>query len=56
MVECHVEFIYKRNAFLIILEAILRFGPQINQNSTGFIRYFYQLYRMLQNGLGVMLF
>ena len=25
MAECHVRFIYKRNAFLIILEALLRF-------------------------------
>ena len=56
MVECHVEFIYKRNAFLIILETILRFGPQINQNSTGFIRYFYLPFSMLQNVLGPMLF
>ena len=56
MVKCHVRFIYKRNAFLIILEAILRFGPQINQNSTGFIRYFDQLFSMLQNALGPMLF
>ena len=26
MAECHVRFIYKRNAFLIILEAKLRFS------------------------------
>ena len=25
MAKCHVRFIYKRNAFLIIFEAILRF-------------------------------
>ncbi len=56
MVGCHVEFIYKRNAFLIILEANLRFGPQNDQNPTGFIRYFYLLFSMLQNALGPMLF
>ncbi len=52
----HVRFIYKPNAFLIILEAILRFGPQNDQYSTGFIRYFDQLFSMLQNDLGPMLF
>ncbi len=40
MVECRVRFIYKPNAFLIILEVILRFGLQNHQSSTGFIRYF----------------
>ena len=44
MAECHVEFIYKRNAFLIISDAILRFGLPNDWNSTGFIRYFDQLF------------
>ena len=52
MVDCHVRFIYKPNAFLMILEPILRFWLQNHQNSTGFIRYFDQLFRMLQNALG----
>ena len=56
MAECHVRFIYKPNAFLIILEAILRFGLQNDQYSTGFIRYFDPLFWMLQNALGLMLF
>ena len=38
MAECHVRFIYKRNAFLIILEANLRFWLQKSSFSTGFIR------------------
>ena len=54
--ECHVVHSEKPNAFLIILEAILRFGLQNNQNSTGFIRHFDQLFPMLQNALGPMLF
>ena len=49
MAECHVRFIYKPNAFLIILESILRFWLQNHQNSTGFIRYVDQLFWMLQN-------
>ena len=40
MVKCHVRFIYKRNAFLIILEAFLRFGLKKSSFSTGFIRVF----------------
>ena len=52
----HVVYSEKPNAFLIILGAILRFGLQNNQNSTGFIRYFDQLFSTLQNGLGPMLF
>ena len=40
MVECHVEFIYKRNAFVIIFEAILRFGLRKYSFPTGFIRVF----------------
>ena len=56
MAETYVVYSEKPNAFLIILEAILRFGLQNDQNSTGFIRYFDQLFRVLQNGLGVMLF
>ncbi len=54
--ECHVVYSEKPNAFLIILEAILRFGLQNDQSSTGFIRYFDQLFSMLQNALGPMLF
>ena len=37
---CHVSFIYKPNAFLIILEPLLRFGLKNYQISSGFIRYF----------------
>ena len=40
MAECHVKFIYKRNAFLIIFEAILRFWLKKSSFSTGFIRVF----------------
>ena len=54
--ETPSTFSEKRNAFLIILEAILRFGLQNDWNSTGFIRYFEQLFRMLQIALGPMLF
>ena len=49
MAECHVGFIYKRNAFSIIFEAILRFWLQKSSFSTGFIRYFHRLFRVLQN-------
>ena len=56
MAECHVVYSEKPNAFLIILEAILRFGFQNDWNSTGFIRYSDQLFPMLQNALGPMLF
>ena len=49
MAECHVVYSEKPNAFLIILEAILRFGLQNDQISTGFIRYFDQLFWLLQN-------
>ena len=56
MAECHVVYSEKPNAFLIISEAILRFGLQNNQKSIGFIRYFDQLFPMLQNALGPMLF
>ena len=38
MAKCHVVYSEKPNAFLIILEAILRFGLQNDQNSSGFIR------------------
>ena len=34
----HVRFIYKPNAFLIILDAILRFRLANHQFETGFIR------------------
>ncbi len=56
MAECHVVYSEKPNAFLIILEAILRFGLENYPNSTGFIRYFEQLFRRLQIALGPMLF
>ena len=56
MVECHVRLIYKPNAFLIIFGAILRFCLQNHQNSTGFIRYFHQLFRMLENVVLLMVF
>ena len=49
MAGCHVRFIYKPNAFLIILEPILRFWLQNHQNSPGLIRYFDQLFWTLQN-------
>jgi len=49
MAETHVVHSEKPNAFLIILEAFLRFGHQNDQNSTGFIRYFDVLFWMLQN-------
>ena len=55
MAECHVPFIYKPNAFLILLGAFLRFGHRNPQSSTGFIRYFDQLFGMLQKALGPML-
>ena len=44
MAECHVIHSEKPNAFLIILEAFVRFGHQNDQNSTGFIRYFDALF------------
>ena len=56
LARCHVSFIYKPHAFLIILEPNLRFGLGNHQNSSGFIRYFDQLFLMLQNTLGPMLF
>ena len=40
MAECYVRFIYKRNAFLIILEAFLRFGLKKSPFSTGFYKGF----------------
>ena len=52
-------FSEKPNVYLIILEAILRFGLQNDQNSTGFIRNSDQLFSMPQNAstnLGPMLF
>ena len=39
MVKRHVRFIYKPNAFLIILGAFLRFGLQNHQFPTGSIRF-----------------
>ncbi len=56
LARCHVSFIYKHHAFLIILGPILWFGLKIHQNSSGFIRYFDQLFLTLQNALGPMLF
>ena len=55
MAECHVVYSEKPNAFLIILEAILRFGLQNDQISTGFIRSD-RLFSALENALGPMLF
>ena len=52
----HVVYSEKPNAFLIISGAILRFGLQNEQNSTGFIRYFDKLFSVLQTALGPMLF
>ena len=46
MAECHVEFIYKRNAFLIIFEAILRFWLKKSSFSTGFIRFWALVFSM----------
>ena len=56
MAECHVVYSEKPNAFLIILEAFLRFGLQNHQNSTGFIRYFDQPFWKLQNVVLLMVF
>ena len=56
MARTYVVYSEKPNAFLIIVEAILRFGLQNDSNSTGFIGYFEQLFRMLQIALGPMLF
>ena len=53
---CRVVYSENPNAFLIILDAILRLGLQNNQNSTGFIRYFDQLFSTPGNALGPMLF
>ena len=49
MVKCHVRFIYKRNAFLIILEAFLRFRLKKSSFSTGFIRVFATRFWLLRN-------
>ena len=49
MAKCHVRFIYKRNAFLIILEAILRFWLKKSSFSTGFIRVFATRFWFLRN-------
>ena len=49
MVKCHVRFIYKRNAFLIILEAFLRFRLENHQFDTGFIRVFATRFWLLRN-------
>ena len=47
--ECHVRFIYKRNAFLIILEAFLRFRLENHKFDTGFIRVFASRFWLLRN-------
>ena len=49
MVKCHVRFIYKRNAFLIILEAFLRLPLGNHQFYTGFIRVFATRFWFLRN-------
>ena len=49
MAEGHVRFIYKRNAFLIILEAFLGFGLKKSSFSTGFIRVFATRFWLLRN-------
>ena len=49
MAETYVVYSEKPNAFLIILETILRFGFENDPNSPGFIRYFDQLPCILQN-------
>ena len=46
--ETPCDFEWKPNAFLMILEAVLRFWLQNDHNSTGFIRYSHQLFWMLQ--------
>ncbi len=56
MVKCHVVYSEKPNAFLIIFEAILRFGLQNDQISTGFIRYSDQHLWLLQNFVLVKVF
>ena len=47
--ECRVCFIYKRNAFLIILEAFLRFRLKKSSFSTGFIRVSATRFWLLRN-------
>ena len=49
MAECHVKFIYKRNAFLIIFDAILRFWLKKSSFSTGFIRVSATRFWLLRN-------
>ena len=49
MAECRVRFIYKRNAFLIILEAFLRFRLKKSSFSTGFIRFSEDDFPIAQN-------
>ena len=49
MAECHVRFIYKPNAFLIILEAFLRFWLGNHQFETGFIRVLHKQNWLLRN-------
>ena len=56
MAECHVVYSEKPNAILFILDAFLRFGPQIHQSSTDFIMYSEQHFSVLQDALGPMLF
>ena len=49
MAECHVRYIYKPNAFLIILEAFLRFWLENHQFETGFIRVLHKPIWLLRN-------
>ena len=49
MAKCQVRFIYKRNAFLIILEAFLRFRLENHKIDTGFIRVFATRFWLLRN-------
>ena len=46
MAEWHVGMIYKRNAFLIIFDAILRFWLKKSSYSTGFIRFWALVFSM----------
>ena len=45
----YVEFIYKRNAFLIIFDAILRFWLKKSSFPTGFIRVSATRFWLLRN-------
>ena len=49
MAGYHVRFIYKRNAFWIILDALLRFRPKKYSFPTGFIRVLATRFWFLRN-------